>query len=445
MSLGRYQEYKDVFQVNIDSGEKKKGRIFVYAVEKDGMASAHDQDRAVAQKTALELIDKFSEAKSEDKDLIKKNISASRSDKFALLESLMLKDNLSSVLASSPINIQELAPLPWEELKDGFLALYHNQKAFLLSPEPVENPLIAKKGDYDSLRDALDELTGDTILGVEEKNLDIGRVSEIGWDKVKNATDLFRTWREHSTLSDLPYYVIVGQATRYAMEKAVAFAGQAITAKQKITEKDVEEKFLELVNEFKLKYNCSLFDFKRYFVVLHAGTRTPYASLSSDYLLNAEMNSLKLDAGILILQNGILRGCSDMARSLVLTEEGKKVYLLTERLMLESAIPAAKPGNTGSDVYWAGVSPLVEIEEEIKKWGMLPPAASIKDSYNRDIGHIMAKQEPATIGLVKAETNRRLQAGMIGAVEYQWPYKKHALGIEDLYLVTDKRGIVISR
>jgi Xaa-Pro aminopeptidase len=445
MSLGRYQEYKDVFQVNIDSGEKKKGRIFVYAVEKDGMASAHDQDRAVAQKTALELIDKFSEAKSEDKDLIKKNISASRSDKFALLESLMLKDNLSSVLASSPINIQELAPLPWEELKDGFLALYHNQKAFLLCPEPVENPLLTKKGDYDTLRDALDELIGDASLGVEEKNLDIGRVSEIGWDKVKNATDLFRTWREHSTLSDLPYYVIVGQATRYAMEKAVAFAGEAITAKQKITEKDVEEKFLELVNEFKLKYNCSLFDFKRYFVVLHAGTRTPYASLSSDYLLNAEMNSLKLDAGILILQNGILRGCSDMARSLVLTEEGKKVYLLTERLMLESAIPAAKPGNTGSDVYWAGVSPLVEIEEEIKKWGMLPPAASIKDSYNRDIGHIMAKQEPATIGLVKAETNRRLQAGMIGAVEYQWPYKKHALGIEDLYLVTDKRGIVISR
>ena len=57
----------------------------------------------------------------------------------------------------------------------------------------------------------------------------------------------------------------------------------------------------------------------------------------------------------------------------------------------------------------------------------------------------MAKQEPATIGLVKAETSRRLQAGMVGAVEYQWPYKKHALGIEDLYLVTDKKGIVISR
>jgi len=309
----------------------------------------------------------------------------------------------------------------------------------------VEHPLLQKTGEHDNLRAALDNLIGDASLGAEDKNLEIGRVFEIGLDKVKYATDLFRTWRENNALIDLPYYVIAGQATRYALDNAITFTGGAITAKRKITEKDVEAKFLELFDEFRLKYNCTFLEFKRYFVVLHAGTRTPYASLSSDFPLNAEINSLKIDGGILVFHGGILRACSDMARSLVLTEGGKKVYDLTVKLMVESAIPAAKQGNTGSDVYWAGVNPLVEMEQTIKEWGMLPPGASIKDSYNRDIGHIMAKQEPVTLGLVKAETKLKLQSGMIGAVEYQWPYKKHALGIEDHYLVTDKKGVNISR
>jgi len=445
MPLGRYQEFQEEFQVTVNPGEKKDVKISVYEVDKEGAVSSYNKDRASAEEIAIALIDEVATITSEDKDLVKEYIRKNKSDKFALLDTLMSRDNISCLLASSRINVQELTAVPWEQLKDGILALYNGQQICVLSPEPVNSPPLKKTGDYKNLRDALDNLIGDASLGVEEKNLDIGRVLEIGLDKVKNATDLFRTWREQSAHSDLPYYVIAGHATRYAMENALAYTEEAMSAKRKITERDVEEKYLALFNDFKVKYNCPFIDFKKYFVVLHAGTRTPYASLSSDFPLNTDMNSLKLDSGILVFHNGIFRACSDMARSIVLTEEGKKVYELTEKCMVEHAIPAAKQGNTGSDVYWAGVSPLVKMEEKIKEWGMLPPGASIKDSYNRDIGHIMGKQEPVTLGLVKAETSRRLQSGMVGAVEYQWPYKKHALGIEDLYLVTDKKGINISR
>ncbi len=445
MPLDKYQGFQEEFHVTIKPVEKKDAKIFVYEVDKEEGASAYNKDRASAEETAMELINKVSAIRSEDKALIKENMLKKRSDKFALLDTLLSRNNLSCLLASSKINIQELTALPWEQLKDSLLALYTGQQVFVLSPEPVENPLLKKRGDYKNLREALDNLIGYASLGIEEKDLGIGRVLEISLDKVKNATDLFRAWREQSAHNDLPYYVIAAQATGYALENAVAFVEEAIKAKRKITEKDAERRFLELLNEFNLKYNCSFLDFKKYFVVLHAGTRTPYPSLSSDFPLNTEMNSLKIDGGILIFQSGILRACSDMARSLVLTKEGKEVYNLTERSMIEGAIPAAKQGNTGSDVYWAGVSPLVKMEEKIKEWGMLPPDASIKDAYNRNIGHIMAKQESVTLLLVKEERSQRLQSGMVGAVEYQWPYKKHALGIEDMYLVTDKKGINISR
>ena len=445
MPLSRYREFQKEFSVTLNRDEKKTAKISVYKVDTSGFTAAGKKDRAAAVETALELINQVSTVSSEDKDVIKENILKNQSDKFGLLDTLLSRKNLSCLLASSRINLQEIAPLPWEQLKDGILALYKGQQAFVLSPEPIENPLLQKTGDYSNMRDALDSLIGDAILGIEEKNLGIGLVREIGLDKVADATDLFRTWREQSAHSDLPYYVIASQATRYALENAVTFVAEALEAKRHITEKDTEAKFLALFDEFKLKYNCSYLDIKKYFVVLHAGTRTPYASLSSDFLLNTEMNSLKIDAGILIFHNGILRACSDMARSLVLTKEGKDVYDLTEKLMVECAIPAAIHGHTGSDVYWAGVLPLVKMENTLKEWGMLPPGASIRDSYNRDIGHIMAKQEPVTLGLVKAETNLKLQSGMIGAVEYQWPYKNHALGIEDHYLVTEKKGINISR
>jgi len=444
MPLDKYRGFQEEFHVVINPVEKKDVKIFVYEVGKGGVVSAYNKDRASAEETAMELINKVSAIKNEDKDLIKEIILKNKSSKFALLDTLMNRNNLSFLLASSKINIQELTALPWEQLKDSLLALYNGQQVFILSPEPMENPLLKKTSDYKNLGEALDNLIGDASLGVEEKDLDIGRVLEIGLDKVKNATELFRAWREQSAHSDLPYYVIAAQATRYALENALAFVKKAIEAKRKMSENDAEEKFLELLNEFKLKYNLSL-DLRKYFVVLHAGTRTPYPSLSSGFPLSTEMNSLKIDAGILIFQNGILHGCSDMARTLVLTKEGKEVYDLMERSMIENAIPAAKQGNTGSDVYWAGVSPLVKMEGKIKEWGMLPPDAAIRDVYNRDIGHIMAKQEPVTLALVKEERSQRLQSGMIGSVEYQWPYKKHALGVEDMFLVTQEKGVNIAR
>lgn len=449
MALDKYREFQGQFHVDLSPTTKRDIRILLYQVNKAGAISLYNKDRPSAEETATALINKVSTQKSEDKALIKQSLSMSKSDRLAPLDALMKKNNVSCLLASSKIHIQGLTALPWDEIKDGCLALYNGHQIFVLSQEPTKHSNLTRVNEYGNLREALDNLVGNAVLGVEEKDLDIGRALEIGLDRIKNATNLFRAWQEETAHFDLPYYVIAGQITRWATEKTLAFVEEGIKAKKNLTEMDAEEKFYELVDELLTRYNPSLSWYKpligrKKAAVMHAGTRIISPSQATNYPLSAEMNSFKIDVGIELFHNGILHACSDVARTLVFTEEGKRFYDLLERNLLEHVIPAVKHGNTGADVYWAGISQLAKMEEKIKEWGMMPADVSLSDAFNRNIGHLLAKQNAVTLSFTKQETNR-LQSGMIGSAEYVWAYRKHSLLIEDMYLVTDEKGINISR
>jgi len=108
MPLGRYQEFADEFEVTIKPGEKREAKITTYKIDKAGVVAAYSKDRASAVETAIKLLDTISEIASEDKELVKEGILKAKSDKFALLDTLMKKGNLAYVLASSKINVQEL-------------------------------------------------------------------------------------------------------------------------------------------------------------------------------------------------------------------------------------------------------------------------------------------------------------------------------------------------
>lgn len=449
MALNKYREFQKQFQVALSPPTKRAVKILVYEVSKAGAISLYNKDRSSIEETAVELINKFSTQKSADKELIKERLSISKDDRLAHLDTLMKKNNISCLLASSKIHIQGLTVLPWDEIKDGCLALYNGHQIFVLTPEPTEHPNLKRVNEYGNLREALDNLVGDGALGVEEKDLDIDRALEIGLDRIKDATNLFRAWQEETAYFDLPYYVIGGQITRLATEKTLAFVEAAIKAKKNLTEIDAEDKLYELVDELFSRYIPSLSWYKpsvgrKKAAVMHAGARVITPCQATSYPLSTEMNSFKIDVGIEIFHNGILYACSDVARTLVLTEEVKQFYNLLERNLLEHVIPSIKHGDTGADVYWAGVSQLVKMEEKIREWGMLPPGASLKDAFNRNTGHLLAKQNAVTLSFTKQETNK-LQSGMIGSAEYVWTYRKHSLLVEDMYLVTDRKGLNISR
>ena len=206
----------------------------------------------------------------------------------------------------------------------------------------------------------------------------------------------------------------------------------------------MEKQFYRLLKEYERKTNSPL-QLAPYFMVLHAGVRTPYPSLPGFFRLSPGMNSLKLDAGILVKDDGLVLACSDLARSIVVDKKGMDLYLLLERAMLEGAIPGGKEGQTGEGVYWAGMGPLLKEEKTLRAWKLIPPAGLLKKHYNRDIGHTFGKQESTTLFFKKGEKGQTLKTGMVSAIEYQWPYRGYALGIEDMFVVGPQYGINITR
>jgi hypothetical protein len=228
------------------------------------------------------------------------------------------------------------------------------------------------------------------------------------------------------------------------MEGALAMASQKLMSKKPVYEKDVEREFYRLLKEYERKTGSPL-QLSPYFMVLHAGGRTPYPSLPGFFRLSLRMNSLKLDAGILVKDHGLVLACSDLARSIVVDKKGMDLYLLLEKAMLEGAIPGGREGQTGEGVYWAGINPLLQQEKTLRDWKLIPPAGLLRKHYNRDIGHTFGKQESTTLFFKKGEKGQTLKEGMVSAIEYQWPYKGYALGIEDMFVVGPRYGINITR
>jgi Xaa-Pro aminopeptidase len=228
------------------------------------------------------------------------------------------------------------------------------------------------------------------------------------------------------------------------MEGALEWAANRLKVKKAVFEKDVQKAFYRLLKEYEKKEKTPL-RMEPYFMVLHAGVRTPYPSLPGIFRLSEKMNSLKLDAGIVVKDRGLILACSDLARSITTNQKGEDLYRLMEKAMLEGAIPGGREGQTGEGVYWAGMSPLLKEEKKLRGWKLIPPRGSLKRDYNRDIGHTFGKQESTTLLFKKGENSQILKQGMVSAIEYQWPYQGYALGIEDMFVVGPRYGINITR
>ena len=62
----------------------------------------------------------------------------------------------------------------------------------------------------------MEALAGKGTLGVEEKNLHVGWSLALGVDRLKNASNLFRTWREVRSGQDLGAQILGSLGTKYA-------------------------------------------------------------------------------------------------------------------------------------------------------------------------------------------------------------------------------------
>jgi hypothetical protein len=445
MAVDRFRRLAKGFDLTFAAKPGFKEKTWVYRIDSKKAESPFLRKRGTITRWAMKAVDRELEMNPEDRQTVKKFLRQPPFRGFKVLDRLMKENGMASLLGSSPINLQEMLGIPYDQIESGLLGLYTRGRIYLLSQRPIKAFGLKKEESvFPTLREAIGKLAGEGSLGVEEKHLDIGRALTLGLDRLQNASNLFRAWREVRSGQDLGSYIIGALATKEAMEGALVMAAQKIAENQPVYEKDVERKFFSLLKLYEKKAKTPV-QLRPYFVVLHAGTRTPYPSLPGNFRLSAKMNSLKLDAGILVKDQGLILACSDLARSIVMDPTGANLYALLERSMLEAAIPGGKEGCTGEDVYWAGMSPLLREEKTVRGWKLLPPAGLLKKDYNRDIGHTFGKQESTTLFFKKGEKGQRLKSGMVSAIEYQWPYKGYALGVEDMFVVGPRHGINITR
>lgn len=442
MAVDRYRRLSQGLELKLAFPLSSPGKTWIYGLDPKKVESAFLRKRRAVNRWAERWVKKELKANPQDQATIRRFLYRSPFKGFGVLNGLMKKAGLQSILASSPINLQEMTGIPFDGMGGGLLGLYTRGKAYLLSPRPWRG--LKEVGTFANLPEAIGRLTGKGFLGVEEKNLDIGRALPLGLARLKNASNLFRAWREVRSGQDLGAYILGSLGTKFAMEGALAMAEKRLKAKKPVYEKEVEKKFYQLLKLYERKTKSPL-QLSPYFMVLHAGVRTPYPSLPGFFRLSPKMKSLKLDAGILVKDQGLVLACSDLARSIVMDKKGMDLYLLLERAMLEGAIPGGREGRTGEGVYWAGMELLIQNEKKLRDWKLLPSAGLLKRNYNRDIGHTFGKQESTTLFFRKGEKGQVLKEGMVSAIEYQWPYHGYALGIEDMFVVGREHGINITR
>jgi hypothetical protein len=444
MALDRFRRLGQRFDLTVVPFPPVPEEIWVYELKPGEVEKVFLKKRAVVNRWAWRAVGKDLKIAPRDKALLKKFLSSPPFRTFRVLTRLAEEAGLADVLASSPINLQEMTGIPFDRIKGmkGLLGLFSRGRVWLLSPHPVKGLKGGKA--FRELKEAVETLAGKGPLGVEEKNLDVERALPLGLNRLKNASNLFRAWRELRSGQDLGAYLMASLATKYAMEGALRVAARRLEAKKPVFEKDVEKAFFRLLRDYEKKKKTPL-QLGPYFMVLHAGGRTGYPSLPGNFRLSGGMNSLKLDAGIVAKDRGLILACSDLARSLTTDQKGEDLYRLMEKAMLEKAIPGGREGRTGEEVYWAGMGPLLKEEKKLRAWKLIPRRAALRRDYNRDIGHTFGKQESTTLFFKKGERSQALKQGMISAIEYQWPYRGYALGIEDMFVVGPEYGINITR
>lgn len=260
-------------------------------------------------------------------------------------------------------------------------------------------------------------------------------IKELQWIKKETIgiTNNLREWQESIAYFDLPFYIIGSYITKHAIVKALKFLQNNLN----ITERQVYKHYQNYLKDAFSSLNLPDISIEEYFVVLHAGDRTLIPSLPSDHMITPNSNTLKIDAGIKILYKGVFRAISDIARTLPLSEEAKNLYPILEKTMKEIIIPSISAGKKGCDIHKIAVDGL---KARIKDTKLLPEGKKSLNEYNRDMGHVIGRQEPVTLPLSSSCTKTIIE-GTVGSVEIQWPYINHAFGVEDSYLVGLEKGI----
>jgi Xaa-Pro aminopeptidase len=366
-------------------------------------------------------------------------------DRFSLLDQLMNEANLGALIVASPLAVQDLTGVPMRAVGEEAWAVYlqGSDVVHVLSHQelPWSGLPLARKAGASSVR----ALVAGGRVGIEEVALSVEALH--GFDLVEvqeTATALLRRWRELRGWEDLPACIIGARVTLEAIYDALSLVARRFADGGAVTE-------LEAYGRYRLKVESFIKDrgvpirVRTYFTHTHAGDRSHFPASATDHVIAPE-SSLKIDGGLEIYDSrGMFLGVSDITRSAVGSPSAQSFYELLDRALLEGAIQACRPGVKGSDVHAAGLSYLEPFRQDLVDGGFMPPSDDpLAELFRRNIGHLIGKQEPATVEFSSSDHNS-IEAGMVAAAEFQWPFAGYCIGTEDIFLVSDDGPVNLTR
>jgi Xaa-Pro aminopeptidase len=417
------------FEVSHESG-LASGTVNISKVSKDDVLRRANAHRANCARSAAALLQR-----SPHRRELLEYLDARDDRRFELLDRLIAEEGLSGVIVSSVLNVQEIAGVPMWGKRRPLAALYSMGEIWL-----IEAGAGAGK-TYPTLAAALADLSPSGRIGVEMDDLETWFFRETGLDQREHvaADNLLRRWRDLGTLPDLAFYIITTRASELALRRALEFAQTSVAAADCVTEMDAYRVYLDTLRGFVADHAPGL-RVGRTLTNFHSGARTIFPSNAAAYPLSPAINTLKIDAGCLLLDpDGMLLGCSDIARTLCFDEEGEELYGIFRDKIRGTVIPGCRPGVSGREIHEAAVKALQSSNLSPAANRLYPGLSSVQ-AYDRDTGHLLGRNNLAHLKFTRNETGL-LREGMIACGEYQWPIAGHAIAYEDTCLVTPGGGI----
>lgn len=365
-------------------------------------------------------------------------------DSFGPLDEMLTKAGIDLLLVSSPLSVQELTGFPmrlvgrgvWAALETSSHEIHVMSRRELPWLEPGQT---RRESDYPT------SFARSAVVGYEEVDLSFEAAMGFGVDlsKAIPATELLRRWRERRSWREVPFYVIAAHLTLRGVEAAIGKVSNALTEERDVTEMDAYACYRQTVRNIISTENLPI-RVETYFNHTHAGNRSLLPARATDFSLRP-LKSLKIDAGLFVYDEfGLFRAVSDITRSIVGSEDAKWFYGLLDHALVSGALNSCRPGRSGDEIFRAGMEILERQRDTIVSAGFAPDVPSLTDAFKRDIGHLLGKQEPSTVGF-KLGVDTTLEPGMVGAAEFQWPYRDHCIGVEDMFLVTEDEPVNLTR
>jgi Xaa-Pro aminopeptidase len=369
-----------------------------------------------------------------------------RSNRFDALDALLNEAGLDAVMASTPVNVQELSGIPALLVQGDVYAFYirgdrtihvfsRRELAWFGLPEPGV-----------STAETIRPLIAGCRVGVEDEDLPQEAFDGLGLSNEQSgpASVTLRRWREMRTWEDLEFYLLGAHVTIAAIDAAISLVTEASRTDSPATELDAFARYRQVTADEIEKTNRAI-RIRPYFTHIFAGNRSHIPASATSHVLKP-LTTMKIDSGFEVYdRQGYLRAASDIARSAVGDGAPAEFYASLDQGLTDVVIDACRPGVTGDQVFKAGMDWLDTQRSELVAAGFAPPGdASFSELFGRDIGHLMGKQEPATTVFVKGN-DWQFTPGMTAAAEFQWPIGDYCFGVEDVFMVTEGEPLNLTR